>query len=188
VAVFETVSPGSTPGGSTISRLAQRQSTWSTSMVSGFRNPQRLRYLAKKGWNMRGVNQCTFIGNVTRDIELRETTTGSKVATFGVAVNRQWKNKKTNEVQEDVEFINVVAWDSLGEVCFKFLTKGSPVYVQGRLATRKYTDKNEVERYITEIIAQEVNFLPSPRGTQPTTPAEETAPNTDYADLAGIVM
>jgi len=129
---------------------------------------------------MRGINQCTFMGNVVREIELRETKTGTKVASFSIAVNRQWKNKKTNETEEDVEFVNVVAWDSLGEVCSKFLAKGSPVYVQGRLATRKYTDKNQVERYTTEIIAQEINFLPGNRQSAETAPA---ATAQDYEDI-----
>jgi single-strand DNA-binding protein len=109
---------------------------------------------------VKGVNEVTLMGNLTRDPEVKETTNGTVVCKFGLATGRSWKDKN-GEVQEDTEFHNVIAWSNLGKVAGQYLSKGSPAYIRGRITTRKYTDANQVEKYITEIVASDIVFLPS---------------------------
>lgn len=99
----------------------------------------------------RCLNKVMLIGNLTRDPELRYTPEGIAVCTFGMATNRSWT---TNDGQkkEEVQYHRIVAWQKLGELCAKILTKGKKVYVEGRITYRTYTGKDNQERTITEII------------------------------------
>ncbi len=125
---------------------------------------------------MRGVNKAILMGNLTRDPELKDIGNGSSVCKFSVATGRQWKDQQ-GQMQEDVQYHNVVAWSKLAQISAQYLHKGSPVYVEGRIVTRKYTDKNQIERYSTEIVADNVVFLPSgnKQNSQPTTTSESVA-------------
>jgi len=108
---------------------------------------------------MRGINKCILVGNLTRDPVLKETTNGTAVCNFGMATGRQWKDKD-GQSQEDVQFHNIVLWSGLAQTASKYLHKGSPVYIEGRITTRKYTNKEGVEKYITEIIGNEMVLMP----------------------------
>ena len=108
------------------------------------------------------INKAILIGNLGADPELRYTQTGTPVATFNIATTRRWKDKDGQQ-QEETEWHRIVAWSRLAEICGEYLNKGSRVYVEGRLQTRKWQDQNGNDRYTTEIIAQEMKML-SPRG------------------------
>jgi single-strand DNA-binding protein len=102
------------------------------------------------------MNKATIIGNLTRDPELKTTASGISVCTFTVAVRRPYSKDET-------DFIPVVTWRQLAENCAKFLAKGRKVGVAGRIQTRNYETNNGERRYVTEIIADEVEFL-TPKG------------------------
>ena len=110
------------------------------------------------------VNKVILIGNLGRDPELRYTQSGTPVASLSVATSRRWKGQD-GQTQEQTEWHKVVAWQKLAEICNEYLSKGSKVYIEGRLQTRKWTDQNGNDRYTTEVIAQDVQFLtPRPAG------------------------
>jgi single-strand DNA-binding protein len=124
------------------------------------------------------LNQAQIIGNLTRDPELKQTPTGQTVATFGLATNRKWKDQ-AGQLQEEVEFHNIVAWGRLAEICGQYLKKGAKAYVSGRLKTRTWDDPEGKKNYKTEIIAEDLVMLDSrPRdGSAPAyTPAPAKAP------------
>jgi len=118
------------------------------------------------------LNKALIIGNLTRDPEIRTTTSGQSVASFGVATNRVWKNPSTGERQTSTEFHNIVAWGRLAEICQQYLKKGSKVYIEGRLQTRSWDDPSGVKKYRTEIIATNMIMLDK-KGEQPTVEVEE---------------
>jgi single-strand DNA-binding protein len=101
-------------------------------------------------------SQVTIVGNLTRDPDLRYTAGGRGVTSFGVAVNRRWMNKQTNEWDEQVSFFNVTAWAELGENIAASLSKGNRIIVTGRLEQRTYTDREGNEKSTTEIVADSV--------------------------------
>lgn len=99
------------------------------------------------------VNKVILIGNLGRDPEIRNTSDGSKIASFSVATSESWKDKQSGERKEKTEWHRVAVFnDRLSEVVEKYLKKGSKVYVEGSLQTRKWTDTNNVERYTTEVV------------------------------------
>lgn len=104
------------------------------------------------------LNRAMIIGNLTRDPELRQTTSGQQVCSFGVATNRSWKDQ-SGEKQEQVEYHNVVAWGKLAEICGQYLNKGKKVYIDGRLQTRDWEGQDGVKRYRTEIVADNMIML-----------------------------
>ena len=111
-----------------------------------------------------GLNKVMVIGNVGRDPEMRYTPSGSAVTTFSVAVTRRW-NTPQNEPREETEWFNIVAWDKLAETCNQLVTKGRRVYIEGRLQTRSWDDKETGQkRYRTEVIANQVLFLDRVQG------------------------
>lgn len=114
------------------------------------------------------LNKVQMTGHLGADPEMRYTAQGSAVTTFRVASNRSWKDRENNP-HEETEWFRVVAWDKLGEICNQYLTKGTRVYVEGRLQTRKYTDRDGQERYATEVIAQDMIIL-SARGERGNVP------------------
>jgi single-strand DNA-binding protein len=105
------------------------------------------------------LNKVFIIGNLTRDVELRNTPSGQSVANFGVATNRVWVNAN-GQKQQEVEFHNIVVWGKMAELCNQYLTKGRLVFVEGRIKTRSWVDANEQKRTKTEIIAENINFGP----------------------------
>ena len=108
------------------------------------------------------VNKVTLIGNLGSDPEIRYTQSGDQVATFNIATTERWKGQD-GQVQESTEWHKIVAWSRLAEICGEYLHKGSKVYIEGKIQTRKWQDKDGNDRYTTEIIAREMKML-SPRG------------------------
>ena len=108
---------------------------------------------------MASLNKVQIIGNLGRDPEVRYTPNGNAVCNVSVATTRQWKNKESGDKQEETEWHRVVFYDRLAEIAGEYLKKGRPVYVEGRLKTRKWTDKDGVEKYTTEIFATEMQLL-----------------------------
>jgi len=113
---------------------------------------------------MASVNKVILIGNLGRDPEVRYAPSGSAIANVTIATSRNWKDKTTGERQEETEWHRVVFYDKLAEIAGEYLKKGKSVYVEGRLKTRKWTDKDGVEKYTTEIIANEMTMLGSREG------------------------
>jgi single-strand DNA-binding protein len=113
---------------------------------------------------MASVNKVILIGNLGRDPEVRYTPSGAAVCNVSLATTRNWKNKESGERQEETEWHRVVFYDRLAEIAGEYLKKGRPVYVEGRLKTRKWQDKDGVEKYTTEIIATEMQLLGSREG------------------------
>ena len=98
---------------------------------------------------MYSLNRAMLLGNVTRDPEVRQTTSGQTVCSFGVATNRAWTDA-SGAKQEQAEFHNIVAWGKLAEICRQYMTKGRKVYVEGRLQTRDWQGQDGVKRFRTE--------------------------------------
>ena len=107
---------------------------------------------------MAGVNKVILIGNLGRDPETRYTQSGQCVANFTMATSENWTDKQGDK-QERTEWHRIVAWGKTGELCDQYLSKGRKVYVEGKLQTRKWEDKNGNERSTTEINAQSVQFF-----------------------------
>jgi single-strand DNA-binding protein len=110
---------------------------------------------------MNDLNKVLITGILCQDVELRFTPTGTKTANLRVAIHRRYKNK-AQEVKEETEFITIVVWEVLAENCAKYLKKGSRVFVEGRLQTREFVDKDQQKRTVSEIKAEAVEFLDGP--------------------------
>ena len=108
------------------------------------------------------MNKVILIGNLTRDPELTETASGVAVCRFSIAVTRDYAGADGNR---ETDFFNITVWNKQGENCGKYLKKGNKVCVVARLQNRSYEDKDGVKRYVTDIIASEVEFL-TPKGSQ----------------------
>jgi len=102
------------------------------------------------------VNKVILVGNLGKDPELRYTPSGAAVATFSVATTDRFKDKDGNQ---KTEWHNIVAWRQLAEICGKYLHKGKQVYIEGRIQTRSYDDRDGNKRYITEIVADQMQML-----------------------------
>lgn len=113
---------------------------------------------------MASVNKVTIIGNLGRDPETRYSPDGGAITTIAVATSRQWKDKTSGERKEETEWHRIVFFGRQAEIASEYLKKGRPVYVEGRLKTRKWQDKEGVERYTTEIVAEEMQLLGSREG------------------------
>jgi single-strand DNA-binding protein len=112
---------------------------------------------------MASLNKVMLIGNLGKDPELRHTPAGTAVATFSIATSERYKNKQTNEWEEKTEWHNIVLWSKLAETAGQYLSKGKTVYLEGRLQTRKWQDRDGNTRYTTEIVCDSMKML-SPRG------------------------
>lgn len=112
----------------------------------------------------RGVNKVFVIGNLGSDPEVRYTPSGSAVANINLATSESWRNKDTGQVQDRTEWHRIVFFNRLAEIVGQYLHKGSKVYVEGSLRTRKWQDKNGIERHTTEIIANEMHILDARSG------------------------
>ena len=110
---------------------------------------------------MASVNKVILVGNLGRDPETRYATSGAAICNVTIATSRQWKDKTSGEKKEETEWHRVVFYDRLAEIAGEYLKKGRPVYVEGRLKTRKWQDKEGQDRYTTEIIAEEMQLLGS---------------------------
>lgn len=107
----------------------------------------------------RGVNKVILIGNLGNDAEVRYTPSGSAVATISLATSETWRDKQTGELQDRTEWHRVVFFNRLAEIVGEYLHKGSKIYVEGSLRTRKWQDKTGMEHYTTEVIANEMHML-----------------------------
>ncbi len=129
----------------------------------------------------RGINKVILVGNLGNDPDVRYTANGAAVSNISVATSESWKDKETGEQQERTEWHRVVFFGRLAEIVAEYLKKGSQVYVEGRLQTRKWQDKDGNDRYTTEIVANEMQMLGSRAGggsydQSSPPPAKEPAP------------
>ena len=113
---------------------------------------------------MASVNKVIIVGNLGKDPETRYSPNGGAICNVRIATTRNWKDKATGEKKEETEWHSVVFYDRLAEIAGEYLKKGRSVYVEGRLKTRKWQDKEGQDRYTTEIIAQEMQLLGSREG------------------------
>ncbi len=107
---------------------------------------------------MRSVNKVVLMGHLASDPELKATNNGHAMAKFKIATNRDWKSSD-GERHEQTDYHKVVAWKKLAEICGQYLKKGAGVYLEGRLTNRQYQDKQGVDRSLTEIVADSINFI-----------------------------
>ncbi|RJR26618.1 MAG: single-stranded DNA-binding protein [Desulfobacteraceae bacterium] len=116
---------------------------------------------------MAGINKAILVGHLGRDPEMRVTSSGMAVATFSIATSEKWKDKNTGSLQDRTEWHRIVAYGQLAQVCADYLKKGKQVYVEGRLQTREWEDRQGNKKTTTEIIAQTIQMLgPSDRGAK----------------------
>ena len=108
---------------------------------------------------MASVNKVIIVGNLGKDPEVRYMPSGGAICNVNVATTRQWKNKESGEKQEETDWHRIVFFDRLAEIAGEYLKKGRSVYVEGRLRTRKWTDKEGKDQYTTEIVATEMQML-----------------------------
>lgn len=106
------------------------------------------------------LNQCNFIGRLGKDVEARYTQGGDAVANFSIAVGESWKDASGEKV-EKTEWVRVVAFKKLAEICITYLHKGSKVFISGKMTTRKWQNKEGVDQYSTEIVANQMSMLDS---------------------------
>lgn len=124
---------------------------------------------------MASLNKVQIIGNCGRDPESRYTQSGDCICNIAIATTESYKDKNTGEKVEKTEWHRVVMYRKLGEIAGQYLKKGSQVYIEGKLHTRKWTDKDGVERYTTEIVADEMKMLGSSHGQADSQPAARSA-------------
>jgi len=122
----------------------------------------------------RGINKVILIGNLGADPEIRYLPSGSSVASVSIATSESWKDKTSGETQTRTEWHRVAFFNRLAEIVGEYLRKGSKVYVEGSLRTRKWQDKSGQDRYTTEIIANEMQMLDSKGGSGSFTPAADS--------------
>jgi len=108
---------------------------------------------------MAGINKVILVGRLGSDPEVRYTPSGDAVANFSIATSEEWKDKNSGEKRERTEWHRIVAWRKLGEICGEYLSKGKQVYVEGRIQTNAWEDKEGNKKYTTEIVASTVQFL-----------------------------
>jgi single-strand DNA-binding protein len=126
----------------------------------------------------RGINKVILIGNLGQDPETRSTPGGTTVTNLRIATSESWRDKASGEMKEQTEWHTVVLWNKLGEIAGEYLRKGSQVYIEGRLRTRKWQDKSGNDRYSTEIVANEMQMMGGRGGGAPS----ETRDSRDRTD------
>ena len=126
----------------------------------------------------RGINKVILIGHLGRNPDAKFLPNGDTVANITVATSDSWKDKQSGEQRESTEWHRVVFFRRLAEIVNQYLTKGAKVYIEGKLQTRKWTDNNNVERYTTEIVANEMQMLDT-RQPPPQTNGQPATPNTE---------
>ncbi|HEY7350581.1 MAG TPA: single-stranded DNA-binding protein [Ktedonobacterales bacterium] len=110
------------------------------------------------------INRIFLIGNLGRDPEMSYTPSGKAVTKFTLAVNRVQRNRETGETQKETDWFSIVAWERLAETCNTYLHKGSKVFIEGRMQSRKYTDKNGVDRTVWDVVASDMQMLDPKEG------------------------
>lgn len=129
---------------------------------------------------MASVNRITLVGNVGADPEVRYLPDGTATATVRLATTDKWKDKASGETKERTEWHRVVFFKKLAEVVGEYVKKGSQLYIEGQNRTRKWTDKDGIDRYTTEIFAREMQMLGKKAHTGPAAPNDDTpAPDAD---------
>ena len=108
---------------------------------------------------MAGINKVIILGRLGQDPEVRYTPSGQAVANFSVATSDVWLDKQSGEKQERTEWHKIVVWGKLAELCRDYLKKGKQVYIEGKLQTRSWVDKNDQKKYMTETIGQNIQFI-----------------------------
>lgn len=138
---------------------------------------------------MRGVNKVILLGHVGRDPETRYMPSGEAVSNFSVATTEKWKDKQTGADREATEWHNIVAFRRLAEIVAEYVKKGSPVYLEGKLKTRKWQDKEGRDRYTTEIVADELQMLGSKERSEGrgNTPSPRPPANAVPSDTGGVL-
>ena len=122
------------------------------------------------------MNKVVLIGNLTKDPDVRTTSGGASVTTLSIAVNRRFKDKSGERV---TDYFRVVAWNKLADICGKYLVKGNKVSVSGELQTKDYEAKDGTKRYVTEILADEVEFL------TPKSDRNQSVDDIGFTDITG---
>lgn len=120
----------------------------------------------------RGINKVILIGNLGQDPETRAMPSGSSVTNLRIATSESWKDKQSGEMKERTEWHSVAMFGRLAEIAGEYLRKGSQVYIEGRLRTRKWQDKSGTDRYTTEIVANEMQMLGGRGGGSASEPRE----------------
>jgi len=108
---------------------------------------------------MAGVNKVILVGNLGRDPEIRTLESGVKVARFSIATTESYNDRNTGQRVDQTEWHNIVLWRGLAEIAEKYLRKGNQVYLEGKLQTRSYQDKDGITKYSTEVVGQNMNML-----------------------------
>lgn len=130
---------------------------------------------------MPSLNRVQLIGRLGKDPESKYTPTGKKVCHFSLAVSNRWKDKN-GEIKESTEWVNIETWGRLGEVCQEYLKKGSLIFVEGRLKTDRYEDRESGEtKYFTKVITQSLQFLDKREKEEPMLAVEEVAGDYELA-------
>lgn len=130
---------------------------------------------------MASVNKFIGIGNLGKDPESRYTASGEAICNFSIACSESWKDKATGEKKENTEWVRISFFGKLAEICGQYLKKGSQVYVEGSIRTRKWTDKEGQERYTTEIRGDEMKML----GGRPDGQRQQSGGNDGYSPAPG---
>ncbi len=128
------------------------------------------------------VNKAIILGNLGRDPEVKQTPSGQSVCKFSMATTERWKDKE-GQKQERTEWHNIVVWGKQAELCGQYLAKGRQAYVEGRINTRSYDDKNGEKKYITEITASDVRFIGGGKGAAPGASDDVAPPSMDDQEI-----
>ena len=141
---------------------------------------------------MADLNKVILIGHITADPELKQTTSGVSVCSFSIGVNRRYS--KAEQVQQSVDFINIVTWRQQAEFVSRYFKKGSSIVICGSIQTRNWTDTNGQKRYATEVVADEVSFggnkessteAKNEPSAQPYIPSAYTSNSQNFEEIAG---
>jgi len=137
---------------------------------------------------MASVNKAILIGNLGKDPEIRYTPSGQAVGSFSIATSERWKDRDGQQ-QERTDWHNIVVWGRQAEIAKEYLSKGSPIYIEGRIQNRSYEDKDGNKKYISEIVTQRMQFLgrrdeqggprPKPDGPPPEAPPDVSTDDDD---------
>jgi len=133
---------------------------------------------------MRSINKVILIGNLTRDADLKETTSGQPISSFGLATNRQWVTQDS-EKHSSAEFHECVAWGKLAEICSQYLKKGKLVYIEGYLKTRSWDNEDGTKKYRTEVVVNDMIMLDKRRDGDESEEMQTSSESGDMPDLMG---
>ncbi len=135
----------------------------------------------------KGINKAIILGNLGQEPEVRYLTNGTAVANISIATSKSGKDKNTGEKKEKTEWHRVVAYGRLAEIIAEYLHKGAKVYIEGRLQTRKWQDKNNIERYTTEIQAHELQMLDNKNSNISNSWGQEKATNEQVSGISEVM-